>query len=213
MIDRLRSISPPLAAVLVAAVLALVFVVGWFMLVAPKRSEAAKLQREVEATRVLLAAPVPAEEPESQQGTEAAGDRLLRAMPDRVAMPAVLLDLHRLGAEAGVRLDAITPGAAVPLGTYQSQPLSITLQGSFFAFSDFLRRLRSEVRVEGSELRGDGRLYSVDNLSFAEGLQQFPSLTATLTVSTVFGPTAPPSADAVPAVPGDTPTDAAAQTP
>jgi hypothetical protein len=213
MIDRLRSISPPVAAVLVAVALALVFVVGWFTLVAPKRSEAAQLQREIDTTRVLLERPAPPRAKADSSAAEAASERLLRAMPDRVEMPAVVLDLHRLAAEAGVRLDAITPSGAVAQPMYQSMPVAITLQGSFFAFSDFLRRLRGEARVEGTELQGDGRIYSVESITFAEGLQKFPSLTASLSVSTVFGPAAAPAAGAVPGVPGETPTDAAAQTP
>jgi hypothetical protein len=186
---RIQELSMRATLALVVAGFLLFAVAGWFLLIGPQRSEAAQLDSEIEATRVLLAAPIP--EPEAQPDPEVAEERLTRAMPDTVPMPAVLLDLHRLAGEAGVRLDSITPGAPIAQATYQTQQISLTLQGSYFGFSDFLRRLRAEASVVEGQLRGEGRLYGVESITFAEGEDQFPNLSATLTINTAFGPVAP----------------------
>jgi hypothetical protein len=198
---RLQELSMRATLALVVAGFLLFAVTGWFLLIGPKRSEAGQLEREIEATQVLLAAPVP--EPEAQVDPEVAEDRLTQAMPDRVPMPAVILDLHRVAGEAGVRLDSIAPGPPVAQATYQTQPISLTLQGSYFGFSDFLRRLRGEAGIVDGEVRGDGRIYAVDTITFAEGESQFPNLSATLSISIAFGPVAPAPAAADPASEGE----------
>jgi hypothetical protein len=189
----LQELSTRTAILLVAVAFALFLAAGWFLLIGPQRSEAAQLQTEIEATRVLLAAPIP--EPEAPAEVEAASERLMAAMPDSVDMPRILLELHRLAGEADVRLDSIAPSTAVAQATYQTLPINLTLQGSYFGFSDFLRRLRSEVRVVDGEIQGDGPIFSVDSITFGEGEGQFPRLAATLTISTAFAPTAPVAAD------------------
>lgn len=196
----LREISPRAAYILVALGFVLFLMLGWFTLISPQRDKAAQLDQEIDATRVLLAAPVP--EPAAVLDPEEASERLVTAMPDAVDMPAVVLDLNRMAGEAGVRLDSIAPAPPVAQATYQTQPINVTLQGSFFGFSDFLRRLRAEARVVEGQVQGDGRLYAVETISFAEGQPRFPNLTATLTISTAFGPVAPAPPPAAPPVEG-----------
>jgi hypothetical protein len=209
----LKDISPRTAYVLTGVGFLLFLVLGWVLLIGPQRDEAASLDGEIEATRVLLAAPVP--EPEEVLDPEVANELLTQAMPDEVGMPEVIVELNRLASEAGVRLDSIAPASPVAQPTYQQQPLNVTLQGSFFGFNDFLRRLRAEVGIVNGQVEGSGRIFGVDSITFAEGQPQFPNLTATLTISTAFAPVAPAPAAVPPAEEGTgaMPTAPAAETP
>jgi hypothetical protein len=193
---RLQELSPRAVVGIMAAGFVLFLLVAWFLLISPKRGEAAVLDQEIETTRQLLAAPLP--EPSAVDPDEVS-EMLMRAIPDTVEMHVVILDLHRIAGAAGVRLDGITPGAPVAQPTYQQQTITLTLEGSFFAFSDFLRRLRGEAKIAEGQVQGPGRIYAVDSITFSEGQPSFPNLTAALTISTVFAPTAPPVPDAAPA--------------
>ncbi len=186
---KTQRLSPNVLAA--AAIVGLLIVVlgTWFLVIAPKRNEAADLDRQIEATRVLLSAterrPAAAEaDPDAQMA------RLSVAVPETLQMSAVVLELNRIAERALVRIDQITPAPPVPQAGYQTQPISVTLQGTFFAISDFVRLLRAEADIQKGAIIGAGRVYSVDNISFVEGESKYPILIATVSISTVFGATA-----------------------
>jgi Pilus assembly protein, PilO len=175
---------------------------GWFVVIAPKRSEAAKIGRQIDDTRALIAAAQT-----GGSGSEAQPIRiadlfeLSRAMPDRADIPSVLLQLSEISGETGVTFQSITPHDPVQLGPYQQISIELVFEGHFYDLSDFLYRLRNLVGVHQGVLDSTGRLFSVDSIAFDEGELKFPEVKATLTVSAyVFGdgtltiaPTAPQS--------------------
>jgi hypothetical protein len=188
--------SAKAAMVIVAVVIAVA--VGWFVAIAPKRSEASKLSVQIEDTRAQIAE-AHAGGTQVQPIRVADLFKLSRAMPDRADMPSVLLQLSEVAAETGVNFQSITPHDPVQAGPYQQVDIDLVFQGHFYDLSDFLYRLRNLVGVHGGVLDATGRLFSVQAISFGEGDLKFPYVKATLTVSAyVFGdgtvtvePTAP----------------------
>jgi hypothetical protein len=128
--------------------------------------------------------------------------RLATAMPDRVDMPDLILQLSQLARDTGIRFDSITPQGATAIGSYSALPISVTFQGTFYELSDFLYRLRSLVSVHGGRLDATGRLFEVDTLNFGESELKFPNIQATLVIDAfVYGsgatlPSAPASTTA-----------------
>lgn len=186
-----------------AAAVVLFALLGYLVLVGPKRSRATELENSIETTRVELAqARVDAARSKAEPDVPI-GDlaRLTKAMPNQTDMPGLLFELARVAHETGISFDSITPSDPVPVSGYQKVPVSLVFQGNFFELSDFLYRLRNLVRVRDDRLRVDGRLFAVDGIDFAQGTAQFPQVQATLNASAfVYGgapattpPTTPPA--------------------
>jgi Tfp pilus assembly protein PilO len=176
---------------LLGAAVALVLAAGWFLLITPKRSEAARLGGQIEDVRTQIAA---AEASRSPSPARAPAIRvadlfkLSRAIPNRADIPGVLLQLSRVADETGVNFQSIAPHDPVQLGSYQQIGIDLVFEGRFYDLSDFLYRLRNLVGVHEGVLHATGRLFTVDSISFDQGRLQFPQVKATLTVSAyVFG--------------------------
>jgi Tfp pilus assembly protein PilO len=189
---------------------------GWFVLVAPKRSKVAGLDAEIALVEQQIAERRVRLSQTHAGATEelASADlfRLAKAMPDSPDMAGVLLELNQIAADSGITFESIAPQTAPAGADYQSLPVQVTFDGTFYNLSDFLLRLRRLVRVRDGRLDARGRLFTVDALSFAESEQGFPRLQATLTIKAfVFGTTpvgaAPaPQAEEAPApAPADAP--------
>jgi Pilus assembly protein, PilO len=185
--------TPAKLGLLAASAIALLLV-GWFAVIAPKHSEAAKVQTEIDAVRSEIA--VAQAPPQSRPPAVRVADLfdLSRAMPNRVDIPGVLLQLSRVAEETGVSFQSITPHDPVSLGSYQQIGIDLAFEGRFYDLSDFLYRLRNLVGVHAGKLNSTGRLFSVDSIAFNQGSLNFPQVKATLTVSAYnFGDgTAPP---------------------
>jgi hypothetical protein len=179
-----------------AAAILLFAVLGYLVVVGPKRSRAKQLEESVETTRLELAqARVDAARAKATPPVPVADlARLTRAMPNQTDMPGLLLDLARVARESGVSFDSITPAEPVAGSGYQKVPVSLVFQGNFYELSDFLYRLRNLVQVRDNRLRVDGRLFAIEGIDFAQGAEQFPQLQATLNASAfVYAGGAPPA--------------------
>ena len=180
--------TPAKLGLLGAAVL-IVLVAGWFVAIAPKRSETAKLSDEIAATQAQIDA-AHAGPSQAQAPVIHAADlfALSRAMPNRVDIPGVLLQLSRVADETGVSFQSVTPHDPTQLGSYEQVGIDLVFEGRFYDLSDFLYRLRNLVAVHEGALSSTGRLFSVDSVAFNEGDLKFPEVKAALTVSAyVFG--------------------------
>jgi Tfp pilus assembly protein PilO len=196
----------PLTPVL-AGVLLIVALVGWFALVGPKRGQSASLDEELADydTKVMLAKQEQSPDgPPEVEIRVADLFRLAKAMPDREDMPGVILELNAVALSTGITFVSIAPGTPVTRTGHYSVPITLTFQGNYYDLTDFLFRLRNLVNVRDGVLDATGRLYTLDSLDFNEAEAGFPEIQATLVLSAyAFG---------VPVVPGVTPAPPAAAT-
>jgi Tfp pilus assembly protein PilO len=185
-----RRLSPRTLGIVVAVVVLAYAAAGYFLLVGPKKDEALRLDQEIAAASVELAAARAAAVPQDDTQPIAVADifRLSTAMPNTPDMPGILLELARIAEETGIRFKSISPQQGSPAGTYYVVPVNVSLDGSFYALSDFLFRLRTLVTVRRGELHASGRLFSIESVDFAEAEAGFPTLTASLQVNAyVYG--------------------------
>jgi Tfp pilus assembly protein PilO len=198
MTARLSSLSRNAQIALVVGGLALVTVVGWFAFVAPKRSTANDLKEQTAAVQAQIDQSKTSAFSRALPAVRSASVfSLAKAMPSRVAMPDVILELNQLATDAGISFDEITPQSPAADTAFDVEPINMQFTGNFYNLSDFLLRMRNLVRVENGKLLANGRMFAVSDLKFGEAQQKFPIVTATMTVNT-FVPAAPqPVAPAV----------------
>jgi Tfp pilus assembly protein PilO len=196
-------LTPKVVAALAAAAITVVALIGWFGLVSPQRSKASDLDQQIaDAKTQLVVAKANASSGSGKSGGSALV--LARAMPQRVAMPAVLRQLLRASGRSDVRLDSVTPAAATTGTGYQVVPMDVVVTGRYFAIQDFLHRLRTQTRVAGNHVQSSGRLFSVDTVNLAAGEDGAPQLTATVHMNaftysgSAAGATSAPSQQAAP---------------
>lgn len=185
-----RRVPPKALAGIVAAVVIVYLVAGWFLLVSPKRSQVSSLEAEIADIQVQLVQARAAVRPGARPPRIEVADifRLSKAMPAKIDMPGILLELSRVADETGIGFDSIAPAATTSAGSYQVLPIQLVFQGNYYGLSDFLFRLRNLVGVRGGKLDATGRLFSVDRLEFTESPEKFPEIQAALTVSAfVYG--------------------------
>ncbi|HZO63173.1 MAG TPA: type 4a pilus biogenesis protein PilO [Gaiellaceae bacterium] len=186
-------------AVVAATLVAIV--AGWFVLIAPKRSDVKDLQRQIDDTYAQIALAKNVRQPSAPPPIRVADlFKLSRAMPNTADIPGVMLQLSRVAQDTGVKFESITPHDPVQYDGYQQVAVDLAFEGRFYDLSDFLYRLRNLVGVHEGVLNATGRLFSVDSIVFNQGQATFPQVKATLTVSAfVFGTGVPapvPSATA-----------------
>ena len=198
--------SRTLGAIVGAAILAYA-AAGYFMVVSPKKAESARLDEQIAVASLELRDALAATAAQDDTQPIAVADifRLSVAMPSTPDMPGILLELSRIADETGIRFKSITPQPALPIAAYQVVPIDVAFDGSFYALSDFLFRLRTLVTVRRGELHAAGRLFSVASVDFSESDRGFPLLAATLKLNAYIygldtaGATAPPAAATPPA--------------
>src|SRR5262245_1368174 len=191
MTARLSSLSRAAQLALVGTTLLLVTVVGWVALVAPKRATADDMKQQTAAVQAQIDRNRSSGFVRALPAVRSASVfSIAKAMPDKVGMPDVILELNQLATESGISFDEITPGTPAPDSAFDVEPLTMQFTGNYYNLSDFLLRLRNLVRVENGKLLARGRMYAVSNLMFAEAAQKFPVVTATMTVN-AFVPAAP----------------------
>jgi type IV pilus assembly protein PilO len=164
--------------------LVLLAAAGYFFLIAPKKSEVKSLNKEIVQLHQQIS-------DQTTQATQAAGlskilvadyNKLQSAMPSEPNMIEVYQQLFALAKDTGIRFDSVTPETAVDASAFQVLPITVTFQGTFDELSDFLYRLQSLVLVDNHKLSTKGRLFTVDQVAFTEGLDGFPQLAATLQI-------------------------------
>lgn len=177
------------------ACLLLVATLGvWFLVVSPKRAEAARLDREVVAAHERLAAARFEQRSNRAKQQRLPALRALKlALPDEVAMSRIVRGLNAVATASGLRFTSIVPGKLRNGKGFQILPLSVELEGDFPRATSFLTRLRKQVEVRGGKTRANGRLYVIETLAFSAGEAGLPSLKVTLALDAfVYGSGAPP---------------------
>jgi Tfp pilus assembly protein PilO len=198
----LTTLSRERQVALICAGLLLVAILGYFVLVAPKRSTAHKLADEraqVEAQIARNRASTLARNLPTIRASRIF--RLTKAMPSDAGMPDLILELNQLASDSGITFDSIEPQATTSDSSYDIHPVSLAFSGNFYSLADFLFRLRNLVRVHNDKLVANGRMLALSELTFSEGENKFPQIEADLTVdSFVLGSvTAPGTPTGAPA--------------
>lgn len=159
---------------------------GWKTLVSPKRSEATKLQTQIDAvqTDISLRRAALARKPKITIDVRSSDlYRLTKAVPDRTDMPGIMLELNRLAEQTGVVFESMSPAQPVPALGYRVQPLSVIVNGRFGQVNDFMHSLRKLVTVQQGKLDASGRLFAIDTVELAQSeTMKFPNVQASVTL-------------------------------
>jgi Tfp pilus assembly protein PilO len=185
---RLRVIVPPLVVLLLG-------VVGYLAAVAPERSRASSLSRQIAEAQSQLTAAGGTDATKGPKIRVANTFRLTKAMPDQLDMAGMILDLSRIAEASHVTFQSVEQSTGATQATgYEEIPLTLAFQGRFADLTSFMQRLRELVAVQNGELEATGRLFIVDSFEFANAdtKQQSSNLVkATLNVSAfVYGSSA-----------------------
>ena len=192
MTARLKNLSPTAQVALVVGVLLLVVLVGWFALIAPKRSTAADLKKQTAAVQAEIARNSSSAFTQALPAVRSASVfSLTQAMPTKLDTPDVIITLNGMARASGISFDSIQQGAGSAASTvttastdpFAAQPIQVQFTGSYYNLLSFLQRMRNLVRVENGRLFTAGRLFDVTNVSLAEGPKKWPQVQATLTIN------------------------------
>jgi Tfp pilus assembly protein PilO len=208
---RLTTLPKAAQVALVAAVLLLVALMGYFALISPKRSTAADLKKQTAAVQAQIANNRSSAFTKALPAVRSASVfALTQAMPSKLDTPGVILTLNQLAADSGISFDSIQQGSSssstdttsTTTDPFATEPIQVQFTGSFYDLLTFLQRVRNLVRVENGRLFTAGRLFDVSNVTLAEGKNSWPQVQATLTINEFV----PQTVTAVPGTPGSTDT-------
>jgi len=161
--SRVKS-SRRASAVFVALLILLVAAAAWVGVVSPKRSDVSKLKGEVAAAQVQVATATQA----ATVANKAAEAAAIKAMPADADEPGILDQLNALGKRTGVLVATVTPNTATVSPTMVG--LSVVVDGKYFQIENFLKKLRTQVRVgKGGRVVSSGRLFDVQSVNIAQG--------------------------------------------
>ena len=177
-----REVSPRAIAVVLLAVAVVLGAAGWFLLVSPKRSQASKLAATIATKQSQVSTEM---RQASATAQPAQTESLGKALPDVPLMPDVVDQLNALANRSGVVLDTMTPQAPVPGTGFEAIPLSVVVDGRYFAVEKFLRLVREQVQLDNSNLDAHGRLFDVQGVQLQQ-TEPAPSVTATLSLRTFY---------------------------
>jgi hypothetical protein len=187
-----RKLPQHAAPIGLAVGILLVAVIGWVAVVSPQRSKATDLQAQIDQTQAeVVSRQLQPSGPSAGHKTPikvADVFRLSKAIPDKLQIADVLLELNRVAGESGITFTSISPHAAVLQTNYSVIPIDVVFRGHYYELTDFLYRLRNLVEVHDGYLRSTGRLFAVDKVGFTEGEVKFPLVQASLTIDAfVYG--------------------------
>lgn len=181
MTARFATLSDGKKIASIAGALLLVAIIGWFALIAPKRSSAASLKQQTAAVQKQIDSNRSTGFMQALPAVRSAGVfSLAKAMPKQLETPNVILELSGLASASGITFDQITPNAAATTAVpgavvtpdttapFAVEPIQVQFSGSFYDLVTFLQRLRNLVRIDHGRLSASGRLFDVSDIAFCE---------------------------------------------
>jgi Tfp pilus assembly protein PilO len=182
---RFASLSDGKKIAAIAGALLLVVLIGYFALIAPKRSSAASLKKQTAAVQKQIDSNRSTAFTQALPAVRSANIfGLAKAMPKQVEMPNVILQLNQLASASGITFDQVTPtpsnaSTTVPTTAttdpFAAQPIQVSFTGTFYNLVSFLQRVRNLVRVENGKLQASGRLFDVSDVEFCALNARTPS--------------------------------------
>ncbi len=212
----------PLALVALAGIAILAAL--WMLAIKPKREEVSQVRENVAAQQARLDAAttqvVSYELAKKQFPAKFAELRTLdKAVPSRGAISSLLRQLQRRAnvRDSDLRLvelkpgsspttpgaQPVTPGATIGPDGLAALPFTFEFTGKYFALRDILRTVRRSVSVSKDKIKVDGRLLTIDGLSFVPSSATSSMTKATLNATAYIAPdgAATPAPPVTPAVP------------
>ncbi len=188
MTARLESLPKAAQIALVSGLLVVVLGIGYFAMIAPKRSTAASLKKQTAAVQAQIDANRSSAFQQALPAVRSASVfALTQAMPTKLDTPDVILTLNQLAHESGLSFDQISPqGPTATTATtdpFAVEAITVRFSGSYYSLLTFLQRMRNLVRVQNGKLFTAGRLFDVSNVTFAQGQKGWPQVGATLTIN------------------------------
>jgi Tfp pilus assembly protein PilO len=187
--------------------LLIVAAVAYFLVVGPKRGEAARLGDEIaELETKVQTAKLAAEPKEAATQLKVAGlFELTKAMPDKDDMPGIILEINSIAEASGVKFKSIAPQPLVLGQGYRSLPISLSFEGNYYDLTDFLFRMRNLVGVRDGKLSASGRFFTLDTIDMHDA--GLPRIEAVLVVSAyAYDPAAMATAPVAPVTGAPAPT-------
>jgi len=115
---RLASLSPRAQGGVIAGVLLVVALLGYFVLISPKRSTAADLKKQTTAVQKQIDQNRSTAFTKALPAVRAASIfKLTQAMPSQLDTPDVILQLNQLADNSGLSFDQIQPGSTDASGS------------------------------------------------------------------------------------------------
>ena len=156
-----------------AAINLVILVAGWMTLISPQRHDAAAAtaRQQVVAGQLDVLNTAAAQGPGKQPTIHTADlYRVGTALPSQLDTPDLLLELDALAKASSVKILNLSPQATVAASTdYTIQPINLSLNGSYFHLTHFLRSLRLLVSKHHGRLIANGPLFAVTAVSLAPG--------------------------------------------
>jgi Tfp pilus assembly protein PilO len=181
--SRIESLSPRVLTIVAAGAVLLFAAAAWFVVVSPKRADAASVSADLAAARSRLAdAELALASPRTGGQSVADVFRLSKAMPSSKDQSGLVHEISRLAKASGVTLEGVTPQAPVAgVGGPTLIPVSVAVRGRYFAVMRFLKRARTLVTVRRGKISAKGRLLSVRSVALTESdTGKYPELDATI---------------------------------
>jgi type II secretory pathway pseudopilin PulG len=197
----------------------------WLLVLSPKRAESAQVSENVATQEARL------NDARSQlanyqsarkqyPGMLAELKRLDKAVPARGAIPALLRQLQRRAksSKSDLQMATLKPGSAPPAagggtsstpgatagaGGIATLPFTFTYTGEYFDLVKVLAAARRAVTVKSGDLKIDGRLVTIEGISFERAEPDAPLIKASVAATAYIAaapadpqPSAIPAADA-----------------
>lgn len=192
----------------------------WLMAISPKRAESAEVRDNVAAQEQRLADARTQLASYQQSRKEYPKNlrvlkRLDKAVPARGEISTLLRQLQKKAnaSNSDLRLAALKPGAAAVPGTtgvagtpgattggvagLSTLPFTFTYTGKYFDLVKVLKAARRTVTAKSGNLKIDGRLVTIEGLSFQRATPDAPLIKASVsgTAYIAAAPPTPPAAD------------------
>jgi Tfp pilus assembly protein PilO len=183
---RFASLSTRAVVALAGGLVVVYAAAMWLLVVSPSRSDAASAKEELAAAELrLVQAQTTTDRPRAAGAPVADVLRLSKAMPTSDDQAGLVLELSRLAAKSGVKLQGITPQPPLAaVGGPSLIPLTVTVGGSYRQITRFLRLTRTLVTVRNGRIHARGRLLAVQSVSLIESSSDgFPKLDATVALN------------------------------
>ena len=152
----------------------LLVIIGWVALISPQRSDAAAASAKTQElqTQIAQLTDTGGSHGPTKQPTIHTADiyALDTALPAQVDQPDLIFELDRIATSSGVKILGLSPQAAQATASgYTTVPISLSLAGSYFNLTRFLRTLRTLVSERNGQLIANGPLFSVNSVGITPG--------------------------------------------